>query len=87
MLSSSPVLKTPCVSTFLGNLRLLDLDRLEDWPSVSAQVLTSKDAGSNQKARIIHVEWTLYRLFEIWDVNEALNVGLSSSSMMTVQAD
>lgn len=60
---------------FVTNLRLLDLDRYPDWPAITAQVLTAKEAQQDQKHRIRCVEWALYRLFEIWDVEETRNVG------------
>ena len=62
-------------SIFITNLRLLDLDTQPDWPAITAQILTAKDALQNQKRRIQCVEWALYRLFEIWDPEEASIVG------------
>ncbi|KAL9127244.1 MAG: hypothetical protein Q9217_003842 [Psora testacea] len=64
----------PDVSIFLRNLRLLNLDKCDDWPSISTLTLTRKDAGPNQKARIHLVEWALYRLFEIWSPETTQNV-------------
>ncbi|MDI1488722.1 MAG: hypothetical protein OHK93_007998 [Ramalina farinacea] len=61
------------VNTFLANLRLLNLDRTPDWPSIDAHILRSRDNGPNQKIRIQYAEWTLYRLFEIWDLTETEN--------------
>ncbi|KAL3428472.1 hypothetical protein PVAG01_01981 [Phlyctema vagabunda] len=58
------------VSLFLTNLRLLDLDRRDDWPGITTSVLTSKDA----KKRIQCVEWGLYHLFALWDPEETRNV-------------
>ena len=57
-------------TTFFVNLRLLNLDQREDWPGISVQTLSTKDALQNQKQRIRCVEWALYRLFEIWDIDE-----------------
>ncbi|KAL9630000.1 MAG: hypothetical protein Q9164_006628 [Protoblastenia rupestris] len=71
--SHAPAPVFPEINVFLTNLRLLDLDERDDWPSVSSQILTSRDAGPNQKARIQCVEWTLYRLFEIWSPDETTN--------------
>ena len=68
---------TSNASTFITNLRLLDLDKQQDWPAITAQILTAKDALQNQKRRIQCVEWALYRLFEIWDPQEASAVGLN----------
>ncbi|KAI4086427.1 MAG: hypothetical protein LQ344_007563 [Seirophora lacunosa] len=65
-------------SAFFTNLRLLDLDYLEDWPDVTADIFApkdarTKDARTNQKQRIRCVEWALYRLFEIWNPKETRN--------------
>ncbi|KAK7522419.1 HAUS augmin-like complex subunit 6 N-terminus-domain-containing protein [Phyllosticta citriasiana] len=49
------------------NLRLLDLDLLDDWPQITEHTFITKDAAQNQSKRINCVEWALYRLFEIWD--------------------
>lgn len=54
---------------FLANLRILDLDLLEDWPGITAQTFGSSAAG--QKRRIQAVEWSLYHLFSLWDPQEA----------------
>ena len=69
----------PNTGIFLTNLRLLNLDRCNDWPSISTDVLTSKDAGPNQKARVAFVEWALFRLFKIWDAEEAEIVNFYST--------
>ncbi|KAH7120964.1 HAUS augmin-like complex subunit 6 N-terminus-domain-containing protein [Dendryphion nanum] len=53
---------------FVTNLRLLDLDQQSDWPNITVQTLSSKNA--DQKQRIGGVEWALFRLFEIWDPEE-----------------
>ena len=71
--------QSPFVSTFISNLRLLDLDKREDWPGITAQILSSKDAQQHQKKRIQCVEWALYRLFEIFDKEETRSVGTSPS--------
>lgn len=62
------------ISLFLRNLRLLDLDRREDWPGISAVTFSTKDTQQNQKKRIQCVEWALYHLFTIWDPEESRNV-------------
>ncbi|KAL9104385.1 MAG: hypothetical protein Q9163_000643 [Psora crenata] len=72
--SQNPSPASQGLSIFLTNLRLLDLDKRDDWPSISVQILASKDAGPNQKARIQCVEWALYRLFECWNPEEAKGV-------------
>ena len=66
-------------SIFITNIRLLDFDKYDDWPSITAQILTGKDAQQHQKKRIQCVEWGLYRLFESWDPEETRNVGLGPS--------
>lgn len=50
-------------SLFLTNLRLLNLDRLAGWPSISPFTFTNVDA----RARIKAVEWSLYQLFRLYD--------------------
>ncbi|TQV92836.1 hypothetical protein IF1G_08760 [Cordyceps javanica] len=55
----------PSIHTFLTNLRLLDLDLLEDWPEITPA--TFAGTTQNHKRRVQAVEWSLYRLFEIWD--------------------
>ncbi|OBT45586.1 hypothetical protein VE00_03506 [Pseudogymnoascus sp. WSF 3629] len=59
------------VSLFLTNLRLLDLDRRQDWPGITPVTFATKDSQQNIKKRIQCVEWALFRLFEIWDPEEA----------------
>jgi len=59
------------VSLFLTNLRLLDLDRYPDWPEISASTFGTRDTAQGQKKRIQCVEWALYRLFTLWDPDEA----------------
>ncbi|KAI4136708.1 MAG: hypothetical protein L6R39_007653 [Caloplaca ligustica] len=68
-----PTQITNSASTFLTNLRLLDLDCLEDWPDLTTGLFASKDAVANQKQRIRCVEWALYRLCELWNPKEAKN--------------
>ena len=57
---------------FLANLRILDLDLLEDWPDISATTFGSSAAG--QKRRVQAVEWALFYLFLLWDPSEAQTV-------------
>lgn len=64
------------VALFLTNLRLLDLDRLPDWPKITELTFSTKDTQQNQKRRVQCVEWSLYRLFEIWDAEETRTVSL-----------
>lgn len=65
-LQSSP----SAAQLFVTNLRLLNLDRLPDWPSITPRSFSTKDRQQNQKQRIRCVEWALYRLFELWDPDE-----------------
>lgn len=60
------------VRLFVTNLRLLDLDLRPDWPNITVQTFSSKNA--DQKQRIGGVEWSLFRLFEIWDPEETSQV-------------
>ncbi|KAL8758087.1 MAG: hypothetical protein Q9184_004031 [Pyrenodesmia sp. 2 TL-2023] len=64
---------TPSASNFLTNLRLLDLDLLEDWPNITTEFFAIKDARANQKQRIQCVEWALYHLFLLWSPKETKN--------------
>ena len=50
-------------SLFLTNLRLLNLDTLADWPSITPSTFSNVDA----RARIKAAEWSLYQLFRILD--------------------
>jgi hypothetical protein len=63
-----PSLPASHVRLFVTNLRLLDLDLLEDWPSITAQTFSAKNA--DQKQRISAAEWALFRLFDLWDPAE-----------------
>jgi hypothetical protein len=63
------------IKLFVTNLRLLDLDRRPDWPDITVQTFSAKNA--DQRQRIQAVEWTLFRLFEIWDPVETSQVRLS----------
>ena len=69
---------------FITNLKLLGLDKRDDWPSITVQVLSGKDVQQNQKHRIHCVEWALYRLFEIWDLEETKNVCFSAQLLSRV---
>ncbi|TIA28175.1 hypothetical protein D6C76_04077 [Aureobasidium pullulans] len=55
------------ISLFVSNLKLLNLDQRQDWPDITVRTFDTKDALQNQKKRVACVEWSLYRLFEIWD--------------------
>ena len=73
----APTNATSSLSVFLTNVHLLDLDRSEDWPAISAQTFTSKNTLQNEKSRIHCVEWAFYRLFELWDPGETKDVRTS----------
>lgn len=55
------------VNTFVRCLRLLDFHLRDDWPNVSEQLFSAKCLQQNLQQRVKCVEWSLYRLFEIWD--------------------
>ncbi|KAL9601453.1 MAG: hypothetical protein Q9219_002519 [cf. Caloplaca sp. 3 TL-2023] len=61
------------ISTFLTNLRLLDFDLAEDWPTITSGLFLPKDIRANQKQRVRCVEWALYKLFELWNLKETKN--------------
>ena len=65
---------------FVRSLRLLDLDQRDDWPGLTVETLSTKNAQQNQKHRIQCVEWALYRLFEIWDPEGTKDVGLEAQN-------
>ena len=69
--SAVPHLSIP---TLRVNLRLLDLDKLEDWPDLSTKAFTGNDEPQNQKFRIQCVEWICYHLFQTWNPEECRNV-------------
>ncbi|KAI9839193.1 MAG: hypothetical protein M1819_003186 [Sarea resinae] len=63
----------PHIRLFLTNLRLLDLDLRPDWPAITLQTFSTKDAQQNQKNRIRCVEWALFYLFDLWDAEGTRN--------------
>ncbi len=65
---------TSSISVFLTNLHLLDLDRCNDWPAINSKSFKAKNTLENEKARIRCVEWALYRLFELWDLEKTKDV-------------
>lgn len=67
------------IRLFVTNLRLLDFDRQDDWPHITAQTFSAKNA--DQKQRISGTEWALFRLFEIWDPAETAQVRLNTPAM------
>lgn len=62
------------IVTFVRCLRLLDLDLLEDWPGISEHTFSTLPAKQNLQERIKFVEWSLYRLFELWSPAETRDV-------------
>ena len=60
------------IKLFVTNLRLLDLDLRGDWPDITVQTFSAKNA--DQRQRIGGTEWALFRLFEIWDPSETAQV-------------
>jgi hypothetical protein len=69
--SLNPV-PAPDVRLFVTSLRLLDFDLKNDWPGITVQTFSGKNA--DQRQRISGTEWALFRLFEIWDPNETAQV-------------
>ncbi|KAL8243735.1 hypothetical protein R6Q59_009993 [Mikania micrantha] len=58
------------IAIFIRCLHLLDLDLLPDWPGLNEQLFSAKSAQQQLQQRVRAVEWSLYRLFEIYDPNE-----------------
>jgi hypothetical protein len=56
------------VRLFITNLALLDLDRRPDWPHITVDTFSAKNA--DQRQRIAASEWALFRLFELYDPPE-----------------
>ncbi|EPS28210.1 hypothetical protein PDE_03156 [Penicillium oxalicum 114-2] len=53
------------LAIFVRNLKLLHLDRRNDWPGITLHALSP--SSQNQRQRIRLIEWSLYHLFMIWD--------------------
>lgn len=70
------------MSVLLTNLRLLDLDRHEDWPGDPTPSFTGKESPQKQKVRSQYAEWVLYRLYEIWDPRDCVQVRLAMKEIM-----
>ena len=64
--TSNDWLKSSTVTSFVRCLHLLNLSQLADWPGVAVGTYSSKTAASLQQ-RIRCTEWSLYRLFEVYD--------------------
>ncbi|KAL5003452.1 HAUS augmin-like complex subunit 6 N-terminus-domain-containing protein [Aspergillus recurvatus] len=56
-------------TVLIRNLQLLELDQLEDWPSITLRTLSP--SSQNQRQRIKAVEWILFRLVALWDPETA----------------
>lgn len=69
------------VATFVHSLHLLDLDLLDDWPEVTVDTFGSK---SSLQHRLRCVEWSLYRLYELYDRRSTKDVGLSDTYVNVV---
>lgn len=65
---------------FIRNLKLLQLDKRDDWPNITLRALSP--SSQNQRQRIRLVEWALYYLFTIWDPEHAQNVRETNESML-----
>ena len=63
------------VASFIRCLHLLDLDLLDDWPGISEQTFHARVSQQNMQLRIKGVEWSLYRLFELYTPAETRDVG------------
>ncbi|KKY21495.1 hypothetical protein UCRPC4_g03599 [Phaeomoniella chlamydospora] len=58
------------ITTFLRVIRLLNLDKLEDWPGISEATFSGRAVSQNLQQKLKGTEWALYRLFELWDPQE-----------------
>lgn len=63
------------LSSFVHCLHLLDLDLLEDWPGITVQTLSTRGSAQNLQYRVKAVEWSLFRLCELYDVLTTRDVG------------
>jgi hypothetical protein len=66
------------LESFVHCLHLLDLDVAKDWPDITVQTLGTRTPAQNLHQRIKAVEWSLYRLCELYDSHIARDVGASS---------
>ncbi|THC97077.1 hypothetical protein EYZ11_003455 [Aspergillus tanneri] len=60
---------SPPLAVFVRNLQLLQLDRHDDWPSITVRSLSH--SSQNQRQRVKAIEWALYQLVAIWDPETA----------------
>lgn len=68
--TGNPSLVPSNISVLLTNLRLLDLDKKCNWSDIFPSILTDKGVQKGQTKGIQAVDWTLYRLFELWNPDE-----------------
>ena len=57
------------LSLVITNLRLLEIEKRDDWPKASEQTFLTLDWTQIRVENIRFTEWILYRLFEIWDAD------------------
>jgi BMFP domain-containing protein YqiC len=67
------------VSIFVRCLHLLDLDLRDDWPGITETTFSTRQSQQSLRQRIKAVEWSLYRLFELYSPRETQDVGLRLS--------
>src|SRR5688572_10953362 len=65
------------ISSFIRCLHLLDLDLRDDWPGITVQTLSTRTTTQNLQQRVKAVEWGLFRLLELYDLQLARDVGPS----------
>ncbi|PLB47913.1 hypothetical protein P170DRAFT_465430 [Aspergillus steynii IBT 23096] len=58
------------LAVFVRNIQLLQLDQRDDWPGITVRSL-SPTSQTQQRQRIKAVEWALYQLVTIWDLETA----------------
>ena len=59
------------------NIRLLDLDQLDDWPGNLSETLATKGKLSDHKSQLQFFQWLFFTLYEKLDSIECHTVGLS----------
>ena len=67
------------IALFVKCLHLLDLDLLDDWPSINEETFSAKASSQSIQARLKGVEWSLYRLFELYDPLVTQYVGFGNN--------
>ena len=69
------------LSTYVKILHLLEIDLLQDWPNLSVQTFSTRSPNQNLQYRVKAVEWSLFRLLELYDPQTTRDVGLQSKNM------